>query len=78
VGGDTRYARPWRPVKPFDIMDVVGQMSVRQRMQRRIDALEGRWVGVGGLDGGLPGEEERVGAVEAALERRRNGMLGRR
>jgi len=77
-GGDTRYARPCRPVKPFDIMEVVGQMSVRQREQRNIEALDGRKFGVGGVDEPLPGEVESVGAVEAALERRRKGMLGRR
>jgi hypothetical protein len=32
--GETRYARPWRPVKPLLIMLLVGQICVRQRAQR--------------------------------------------
>jgi hypothetical protein len=59
-------------------MEVAGQMSVRQREQRSTEVLDGRKFGAGGVDETLPGEVERVGAVEAALERRRKGMLGRR
>ena len=35
MGGETRYARPWRPVKPLLMMDVVGRRSVRHLLQRR-------------------------------------------
>jgi hypothetical protein len=59
-------------------MDVVGQMSVRQRVQRSTEVLDGRKLGGGGVEERLPGEVESVGAVETALERRRKGMLGRR
>lgn len=33
-GAETRYARPWRPVKPLLMMDVVGRRSVRHLVQR--------------------------------------------
>lgn len=76
-GGETRYARPCRPVKPLDIMCVVGRRWVRHLWQCRCE------VGVGVVvvrKGGWGGEEEGELVVEAVdvEERRRKGREGRR
>jgi len=102
--GATRYARPWRPVKPREMIWLVWQRCVRQREQRRMEAWLERKVGEGGVagehdDSGDADEDDRVVItaslrvaegvdgeaalapllfVVAGLERRRNGMLGRR
>jgi hypothetical protein len=79
VGGETRYARPWRPVKPLLIMEVVGMRSRRHFEQWRCEGpgaprKEVGWVG-GEDDGVEVGEAERV---ELELRRRRKGIEGRR
>jgi hypothetical protein len=79
-GGATRKARPWRPVKPFDMICEVEQRWVRQREQRRMERLPQR---NGGWEGGLvPGEKEpsevseRFVATVEVLLRRRKGRVG--
>lgn len=75
VGGATRYARPWRPVKPLLMMFDVGMRSARHLWQRRweVGALEKKPVGCGGEDEGVLAGD----MVEFEL-RRRKDMLGRR
>lgn len=83
-GGETRYARPWRPVKPLEIMEEVGMRSVRHLAQRRWEGwtIDGRKVGwFGGEEDGELVVEVEVVVVEERRRwrwRRRNGMGGRR
>ena len=46
-GAETRYARPWRPVKPLLMMEEVGMRSVRHFEQRRCEVVEGERKEVG-------------------------------
>ena len=77
--GETKYARPCRPVKPLLIIWLERQRSAPQRMQRREDACEERQ---GGWDMGEDGMVEEVEACESVLDLRelprRNGIDGRR
>lgn len=77
-GGETRYARPWRPVKPLLIMEVVGMRSARQREQRRCEVGWERRKEVGCVGGDEGGVDEVVLVEFVEERRRRKGMLGRR
>lgn len=77
-GGETRYARPWRPVKPLEMMEEVGIRSVRHFEQRRWEIGWGERKEVGLLGGELEGEEVVVVVEVEERRRRRKGMLGRR
>jgi hypothetical protein len=77
LGGATRYARPWRPVKPLDIMDVVGHKWVRQFLQRRRDREPDKYDGDVGEEAAVSCDVESVASVEV-LDRLRKGILGMR
>lgn len=77
-GGATRYALPYRPVKPLLIIEDVGMRSARHLKQRRWDVgcVARKDVGCGGED-----EGEAVEVVEVETEellRLQKGLLGRR
>ena len=74
AGGETRYARPCRPVKPLEIMCVVGRRWVRHLWQERCEV---GIVGVRNEGWGGDGDGEGVLVVEVE-ERRRKGREGRR
>ncbi len=54
----TRYARPWRPVKPLEIICEHWARSLKQRAQRRWDAVLERY------ESGPEGLLEGLGDVE--------------
>ena len=66
--GATRYARPWRPVKPLEIICEHWARSLKQRAQRRWDAVLERYEsGPEGLLGGL-GDVASFAAVLSVLD----------
>ena len=82
VEGATRYARPWRPVKPLEMIWLERAKSEAHRAQRRWELWpERKESGSGGLLGVLEvsleidGEREEDAVLEA-LERRRKGREG--
>ena len=73
--GATRYARPWRPVKPLLMIWLLSARSDRQRAHRRCEAWPVRYESAaGGLLGGLVAE-----ILLSVLDSRlRNGSEGTR
>lgn len=81
-GGPTRYARPCRPVKPLEMIAVVGIRSARHFWHCRceVGGVVRRKGGARLAGGEDEGEVEGVvlGVVELRRRGRRKGMLGKR